>query len=198
VRCYGGMERGFVCRDEHDNGRGVARGDPSSRLHPANARHTNIHQDQVRVQPVGVVDALLAAGRTTDALKPDRGVDQLARDLVEARLVVDDQNPHRSGGGGDSVYRNMLAPAAPCVQGAHTCDRWERTVGGAVQLRSPDPMTTAPQRLPARCGISAGRGIVPCTIVPWWGADRISSWPPTASIRSCMPVIPIPLTLRSD
>jgi hypothetical protein len=37
--------------------------------------HTNVHQHQVRVQPVGLVDAVFGAGRAADALKPDRGVD---------------------------------------------------------------------------------------------------------------------------
>ncbi len=104
----------------HDRAK-PARCDLPRRLDPPDARHANVHQYQVGSKILGPLDALFAAARPSNPLKPSRGVDHRVGDVVERELVVDNQDPDRRAHRTQGRHYTILTAARPAVHGTRMC-----------------------------------------------------------------------------
>ena len=65
--------------------------DRSGRLEPVHARHADVHQHDVRAQPLGQPHRLVPVGRLSDHSDVGRGVEQNPDAGADQALVVDDE-----------------------------------------------------------------------------------------------------------
>ena len=79
-------------RDQHEQRVGMRRTQPSRHLDAVEARHTQVEQHQVRREPGDRLQRLLAVGSFPYGLEPRGGVDDLASDPSEHRLVIDGED----------------------------------------------------------------------------------------------------------
>lgn len=115
-------------RRQHEHGRGGMLGrDAAGRLDAVDARHVEIHQDDVRRTAAAVGDRLLAVGRDAGELDVRERLDQPAEAVADDAVVVGDQHadhgrvscagsiaPHLARSAGAGVHTGAVAcPARP-------------------------------------------------------------------------------------
>ncbi len=64
------------------------------RLDPVELGHADVHQDDVGLQPLGLLDRVEAVGGLADDLEVILGVEDHAEPGADERLVVSDQQAH--------------------------------------------------------------------------------------------------------
>jgi hypothetical protein len=80
-------------RDQHHQRVRVRRPQPLRHLDSVHARHAHVEQHQLRLQLGDRRERLLTARRLPDRREPRGGLDHLARDPAEHRLVIDREDP---------------------------------------------------------------------------------------------------------
>src|SRR5262249_18366876 len=140
--------------------------DPPHRLDPVELRHHEVHQDDIRREPDGLLDRGGAVGGLADDLDPLLQAEEGAQPLADDLVVVGDHHANRA-----TAERHGQA----CK--VHDADG---------RARNPRVLTAAPPRVAYGASGASSR-----TVVPAPAAESIESRPPTRRARSSIELSPI-------